>query len=130
MQSLDKQPGGVAGEGWQGHPLKRGSCNPPPGSRSCGWAALGVEGRPSLCWAGNHLSVSFQEAACHPDVGSEVRHRALRFGKECASGYLELLEHVLVVGTCPSPLPPPNSVPLLPSPPFLDPAGECGMHCM
>lgn len=26
-----------------------------------------------------------------------MRQRALRFGKECADGYLELLEHVLVV---------------------------------
>ncbi|XP_070599800.1 talin-1 isoform X8 [Erythrolamprus reginae] len=45
---------------------------------------------------------SCKEAACHPDVGSEVRHRALRFGKECASGYLELLEHVLVILQKPS----------------------------
>ncbi|KAL7989141.1 hypothetical protein Chor_008060 [Crotalus horridus] len=42
------------------------------------------------------------EAACHPDVSSEVRHRALRFGQECASGYLELLEHVLVILQKPS----------------------------
>lgn len=36
--------------GWRrlaGATLKGGSCNPPPGSRSCGWAALGVEDRPS-----------------------------------------------------------------------------------
>ncbi|XP_013921673.1 PREDICTED: talin-1 [Thamnophis sirtalis] len=45
---------------------------------------------------------SCKEAACHPEVGSEVRHRALRFGKECASGYLELLEHVLVILQKPS----------------------------
>uniref|UniRef100_A0A8C6XSI5 Talin 1 n=1 Tax=Naja naja TaxID=35670 RepID=A0A8C6XSI5_NAJNA len=45
---------------------------------------------------------SCKEAACHPDVGSEVRHRALRFGKECASGYLELLEHVLEILQKPS----------------------------
>lgn len=39
----------------------------------------------------------FQEAAYHPEVSGDVRQRALRFGKECADGYLELLEHVLVV---------------------------------
>lgn len=38
-----------------------------------------------------------QEAAYHPEVSGDVRQRALRFGKECADGYLELLEHVLVV---------------------------------
>uniref|UniRef100_A0A8C4V680 Talin 1 n=1 Tax=Falco tinnunculus TaxID=100819 RepID=A0A8C4V680_FALTI len=36
-------------------------------------------------------------AAYHPEVSSDVRQRALRFGKECADGYLELLEHVLVI---------------------------------
>ncbi|XP_067320811.1 talin-1 isoform X1 [Anolis sagrei] len=45
---------------------------------------------------------SCKEAAYHPDVSGEVRHRALRFGQECASGYLELLEHVLVVLQKPS----------------------------
>nr|XP_023649582.1 talin-1-like [Paramormyrops kingsleyae] len=39
---------------------------------------------------------SCKQAAYHPDVGLEVQMRALRFGKECASGYLGLLEHVLV----------------------------------
>lgn len=38
-----------------------------------------------------------QEAAYHPEVSADVRQRALRFGRECADGYLELLEHVLVV---------------------------------
>ncbi|XP_026721629.1 talin-1-like [Athene cunicularia] len=38
-----------------------------------------------------------KEAAYHPEVSGDVRQRALRFGKECANGYLELLEHVLVV---------------------------------
>uniref|UniRef100_A0A8D2JCS9 Talin 1 n=1 Tax=Varanus komodoensis TaxID=61221 RepID=A0A8D2JCS9_VARKO len=38
---------------------------------------------------------SCKEAAYHPEVSGQVRHRALRFGKECASGYLELLEHIL-----------------------------------
>ncbi|XP_042303806.1 talin-1 [Sceloporus undulatus] len=45
---------------------------------------------------------SCKEAAYHPDVSGEVRHRALRFGQECASGYLQLLEHVLVVLQKPS----------------------------
>ncbi|NXY10197.1 TLN1 protein, partial [Pteruthius melanotis] len=40
---------------------------------------------------------SCKEAAYHPDVSGDVRQRALRFGKECADGYLELLEHVLVI---------------------------------
>lgn len=43
------------------------------------------------------LLLGFQEAAYHPEVSGDVRQRALRFGKECADGYLELLEHVLVV---------------------------------
>ncbi|XP_021236045.1 talin-1 isoform X1 [Numida meleagris] len=38
-----------------------------------------------------------KEAAYHPEVSADVRQRALRFGKECADGYLELLEHVLVI---------------------------------
>lgn len=38
-----------------------------------------------------------QEAAYHPEVSQEVQMRALRFGNECACGYLGLLEHVLVV---------------------------------
>ncbi|NWI14370.1 TLN1 protein, partial [Crypturellus soui] len=38
-----------------------------------------------------------KEAAYHPEVSADVRQRALRFGRECADGYLELLEHVLVV---------------------------------
>ncbi|XP_035165172.1 talin-1 isoform X3 [Oxyura jamaicensis] len=37
-----------------------------------------------------------KEAAYHPEVSADVRQRALRFGRECADGYLELLEHVLV----------------------------------
>ncbi|NXR95604.1 TLN1 protein, partial [Hypocryptadius cinnamomeus] len=40
---------------------------------------------------------SCKEAAYHPEVSVDVRQRALRFGKECADGYLELLEHVLVI---------------------------------
>uniref|UniRef100_A0AAY4DTZ8 Talin 1 n=1 Tax=Denticeps clupeoides TaxID=299321 RepID=A0AAY4DTZ8_9TELE len=45
---------------------------------------------------------SCKQAAYHPEVNKEVQSRALRYGKECASGYLGLLEHVLVVkfSTC------------------------------
>lgn len=38
-----------------------------------------------------------QEAAYHPEVAPDVRLRALRYGRECANGYLELLDHVLLV---------------------------------
>ena len=38
-----------------------------------------------------------QEAAYHPEVAPDVRLRALHFGRECANGYLELLDHVLLV---------------------------------
>ncbi|XP_013858220.1 talin-1 isoform X2 [Austrofundulus limnaeus] len=40
---------------------------------------------------------SCKEAAYHPDVHRDVQMRALRYGNECASGYLGLLEHVLVI---------------------------------
>uniref|UniRef100_A0AAR2JNY5 Talin 1 n=1 Tax=Pygocentrus nattereri TaxID=42514 RepID=A0AAR2JNY5_PYGNA len=40
---------------------------------------------------------SCKQAAYHPEVSNEVRTRALRFGTECANGYLGLLEHVLVI---------------------------------
>uniref|UniRef100_A0A4W4H654 Talin 1 n=1 Tax=Electrophorus electricus TaxID=8005 RepID=A0A4W4H654_ELEEL len=40
---------------------------------------------------------SCKQAAYHPEVSREVRARALRFGTECANGYLGLLEHVLVI---------------------------------
>lgn len=45
----------------------------------------------------NSVCLLFQEAAYHPEVSKEVQMRALRYGNECASGYLGLLEHVLVV---------------------------------
>nr|XP_028706839.1 talin-2 isoform X3 [Macaca mulatta] len=38
-----------------------------------------------------------KQASFHPDVSDEVRTRALRFGTECTLGYLDLLEHVLVM---------------------------------
>uniref|UniRef100_A0A4W6FCP8 Talin 1 n=1 Tax=Lates calcarifer TaxID=8187 RepID=A0A4W6FCP8_LATCA len=45
---------------------------------------------------------SCKEAAYHPEVSKEVQMRALRYGNECASGYLGLLEHVLVIIQKPS----------------------------
>nr|XP_015193068.1 PREDICTED: talin-1 isoform X1 [Lepisosteus oculatus]XP_015193073.1 PREDICTED: talin-1 isoform X1 [Lepisosteus oculatus] len=39
---------------------------------------------------------SCKQAAYHPEVSKDVQTRALRYGKECATGYLGLLEHVLV----------------------------------
>lgn len=43
------------------------------------------------------VCVVLQQAAYHPEVNKEVQRRALRYGTECSSGYLGLLEHVLVV---------------------------------
>ncbi|OWK01031.1 hypothetical protein Celaphus_00018421 [Cervus elaphus hippelaphus] len=48
-----------------------------------------------------------QEAAYHPEVAPDVRLRALQFGRECANGYLELLDHVLL--PLPSSLRPPGT---------------------
>uniref|UniRef100_A0A2K6FWH7 Talin 2 n=1 Tax=Propithecus coquereli TaxID=379532 RepID=A0A2K6FWH7_PROCO len=44
-----------------------------------------------------------KQASFHPDVSDEVRTRALRYGTECTLGYLDLLEHVLVVLQKPTP---------------------------
>ncbi|XP_005401061.1 PREDICTED: talin-1 isoform X2 [Chinchilla lanigera] len=44
-----------------------------------------------------------KEAAYHPEVAPEVRLRALHFGRECANGYLELLDHVLLTLQKPNP---------------------------
>ncbi|XP_030787087.1 talin-2 isoform X2 [Rhinopithecus roxellana] len=44
-----------------------------------------------------------KQASFHPDVSDEVRTRALRFGTECTLGYLDLLEHVLVILQKPTP---------------------------
>ncbi|ELW70306.1 Talin-1 [Tupaia chinensis] len=44
-----------------------------------------------------------KEAAYHPEVAPDVRLRALHYGRECANGYLELLDHVLVTLQKPSP---------------------------
>uniref|UniRef100_A0A8C4IBF6 I/LWEQ domain-containing protein n=1 Tax=Dicentrarchus labrax TaxID=13489 RepID=A0A8C4IBF6_DICLA len=40
---------------------------------------------------------SCKEAAYHPEVSKDVQMRALRYGNECAAGYLGLLEHVLII---------------------------------
>ncbi|PNJ29370.1 TLN2 isoform 2, partial [Pongo abelii] len=44
-----------------------------------------------------------KQASFHADVSDEVRTRALRFGTECTLGYLDLLEHVLVILQKPTP---------------------------
>ncbi|XP_073657207.1 talin-2 isoform X1 [Tursiops truncatus] len=44
-----------------------------------------------------------KQASYHPDVSDEVRTRALRYGTECTLGYLDLLEHVLVILQKPTP---------------------------
>ncbi|XP_072349209.1 LOW QUALITY PROTEIN: talin-2-like [Scyliorhinus torazame] len=38
-----------------------------------------------------------KQAAYHSEVGEDVRSRALHFATECTVGYMELLEHVLVI---------------------------------
>ncbi|XP_029945923.1 talin-2 isoform X2 [Salarias fasciatus] len=38
-----------------------------------------------------------KQAAYHPEVSEEVKNRALMFGSECTTGYIELLEQVLMV---------------------------------
>ncbi|XP_074862365.1 talin-2 isoform X2 [Carettochelys insculpta] len=44
-----------------------------------------------------------KQASYHPDVSEDMRSRALRYGTECTLGYLELLEHVLLVLQKPTP---------------------------
>ncbi|XP_049628847.1 talin-1 isoform X1 [Suncus etruscus] len=44
-----------------------------------------------------------KEAAYHPEVAQDVRLRALHYGRECANGYLELLDHVLLTLQKPNP---------------------------
>ncbi|XP_051012689.1 talin-2 [Acomys russatus] len=44
-----------------------------------------------------------KQASFYPDVSEEVRSRALRYGTECTLGYLDLLEHVLVILQKPTP---------------------------
>ncbi|XP_039468082.1 talin-2a isoform X2 [Oreochromis aureus] len=38
-----------------------------------------------------------KQAAYHPEVSEEVKNRALMFGAECTTAYIDLLEHVLLV---------------------------------
>uniref|UniRef100_A0A8C7N7D8 Talin 2 n=2 Tax=Oncorhynchus TaxID=8016 RepID=A0A8C7N7D8_ONCKI len=38
-----------------------------------------------------------KQAACHPEVSEEVRNKALLYGSECTTGYIHLLEQVLLV---------------------------------
>ncbi|KAG7237842.1 hypothetical protein INR49_031736 [Caranx melampygus] len=39
------------------------------------------------------------QAAYHPEVNEEVKNRALMYGRECTTGYIDLLEQVLLVGS-------------------------------
>ncbi|XP_051918774.1 talin-2a isoform X2 [Hippocampus zosterae] len=49
------------------------------------------------------MLASCKQAAYHPDVNEEVKNRALRFGSECTTGYIDLLEQVLMVLQRPTP---------------------------
>uniref|UniRef100_A0A6I8NXF9 Talin 2 n=1 Tax=Ornithorhynchus anatinus TaxID=9258 RepID=A0A6I8NXF9_ORNAN len=44
-----------------------------------------------------------KQASYHVEVSEDVRARALRYGNECTLGYLDLLEHVLVILQKPTP---------------------------
>lgn len=44
------------------------------------------------------LSLSTQKAAHHPEVSKDVKSKALQYGSECTTGYVNLLEQVLQVG--------------------------------
>lgn len=50
------------------------------------------------CWIWSVCVSVLQQAAYHPEVSEEVKNRALMFGSECTTGYIDLLEHVLLVG--------------------------------
>lgn len=50
------------------------------------------------CWIWSGCVSVLQQAAYHPEVSEEVKNRALMFGSECTTGYIDLLEHVLLVG--------------------------------
>uniref|UniRef100_A0A8C6N184 Talin 2 n=1 Tax=Mus spicilegus TaxID=10103 RepID=A0A8C6N184_MUSSI len=49
------------------------------------------------------MLIACKQASFYPDVSEEVRTRALRYGTECTLGYLDLLEHVLVILQKPTP---------------------------
>uniref|UniRef100_A0A669DSK0 Talin 2 n=1 Tax=Oreochromis niloticus TaxID=8128 RepID=A0A669DSK0_ORENI len=44
-----------------------------------------------------------KQAAYHPEVGEELRSKALQYGSECTTGYINLLEQVLQVLQKPTP---------------------------
>ncbi|XP_061451985.1 talin-2 isoform X2 [Rhineura floridana] len=44
-----------------------------------------------------------KQASYHHDVSEDIQARALRYGTECTLGYLELLEHVLMILQKPTP---------------------------
>lgn len=60
-------------------------------------ALLGLRYQHCLLSSPLPLLICLQQASFYPDVSEEVRTRALRYGTECTLGYLDLLEHVLVV---------------------------------
>ncbi|KAL7858184.1 hypothetical protein AOLI_G00182860 [Acnodon oligacanthus] len=43
------------------------------------------------------MLVTCKQAAYHQEVAEDVRNKALLYGLECTNGYIELLEHVLLV---------------------------------
>ncbi|XP_066523115.1 talin-2 [Hoplias malabaricus] len=43
------------------------------------------------------MLVTCKQAAYHPEVAEDVRNKALLYGLECSTGYIDLLEHVLLV---------------------------------
>ncbi|XP_066492690.1 talin-2 isoform X2 [Tiliqua scincoides] len=49
------------------------------------------------------MLIACKQASYHHDVSEEVRARALCYGTECTLGYLELLEHVLMILQKPTP---------------------------
>nr|XP_028562768.1 talin-2 isoform X2 [Podarcis muralis] len=49
------------------------------------------------------MLIACKQASYHHDVSEDVRTRALHYGTECTLGYLELLEHVLMILQKPTP---------------------------
>uniref|UniRef100_W5JYT2 Talin 2 n=1 Tax=Astyanax mexicanus TaxID=7994 RepID=W5JYT2_ASTMX len=43
------------------------------------------------------MLITCKQAAYHPEVAEDVRNKALLYGLECSTGYIDLLEHVLLV---------------------------------
>ncbi|XP_075064461.1 talin-2 isoform X1 [Mixophyes fleayi] len=50
----------------------------------------------------HEMLTACKQAVYHPDIGTETRERALKYGTECTLGYLEMLEHVLSILQKPS----------------------------